>query len=77
MNIYVECFGPIREAVGQHEILMEIADGASIATLLDQISASFPRFVLHRSKISILSGLDYVDESHRLSSGETISLAVE
>jgi len=77
MIIRVECMGPVHDATGHHEIAAEISSPATVAALLDQLCTQFPELATVRGKLSILAGLDYVDESHPLSPDETISLAVE
>jgi|GEM_PF-2288653 hypothetical protein len=77
MIVRVECMGRIHEATGLHEIIADIASPATVAVLLDQLGIQFPELATFRGRLSILAGLDYVDESHPLSADETISLTVE
>ncbi|MFY8215504.1 MAG: MoaD/ThiS family protein, partial [Chthoniobacterales bacterium] len=77
MNVTVEFLGEIREVTGQHELLIDLADSTRVADLIDRLIVTFPAMADHRSSLSILAGLDYVDEHHSLTPNETISLTVE
>ncbi len=77
MTVRVEYMGPVYEATGLHEIVVNISSPATVAMVLDQLCIQFPELATLRGRLSILAGLDYVDESHPVSPYETISLTVE
>lgn len=78
MKIRVECLGKVREIVGAEEVFLTPQRHApKVADLLDELVSCHAPLATIRPRLSILSGLDYVDESHLLSADETISLVVE
>ncbi len=78
MKIRVECLSKVREIVGAAEVFVTPqAQTPTVANLLDELVSSHAPLAAIRPRLSILSGLDYVDESHVLAADDTISLVVE
>jgi MoaD family protein len=74
MNVRVQFYAQLRDLTGMHELHLDIAKGATVRDLLDQIYAQQPKLRPHDKSILIGAGLEFVDRNYKLSSGEEISI---
>jgi len=73
MQVKVEYYAQLREAIGLEEELFEMAEGSTLADLLDLASQRHPALDAWRGKILFAADLDYVESSHVISPSEVIS----
>ncbi len=74
MKIRVQFYAQLRDLVGTHQLDMDVADGATVRDLLQQIYAQQPKLRPQDKSILIGSGVEFVDRNYRLSPGEEISI---
>lgn len=74
MTTRVEFYSVLRDITGAHEIEVSLPDGSSIAVLLGGLHAQYPALAEWDGKLLFAADLDYVDRSHVIQSGETISI---
>ena len=74
MKVRTHFYAQLRDLVGSREIDVELAEGATVRDLLDQIYAEQPKLRPHDKSILIGAGVEFVDRNYRLSSGDEISI---
>lgn len=73
MQVRVLFFGVIREIVGQRETTVDLAEGASLATLLDDYSARFPRLRAMLPSVVVALNQQFSNPSASISDGDEIA----
>ena len=73
MKIHVQFYAQLRDLVGMRELDLELAEGATIRDLLNQIYAQQPVLRSHDKSILIGAGVDFVDRNYELKPGEEIA----
>jgi molybdopterin converting factor small subunit len=53
---------------------VDVADGATVRDLLQQVYAQQPKLQAHDKSILIGAGVEFVDRNYKLSPGEEISI---
>ena len=74
MKVRVQFYAQLRDLVGMRELDVDVADGAAVRDLLEQVYAQQPKLRLHDKSILIGAGVEFVDRNYQLSSGEEISI---
>jgi MoaD family protein len=74
MKVRAQFYAQLRDLVGSREIDVDLAEGATVRDLLEQIYAQQPKLRLHDKSILIGAGVEFVDRNYRLSPGEEISI---
>jgi molybdopterin converting factor small subunit len=74
MKARVQFYAQLRDLVGTPEMIVDVAEGATIRELLDQIYARQPKLRPHSKSILIGAGVEFVDRSYELKPGEDISI---
>ncbi|MEI6278214.1 MAG: hypothetical protein WCQ16_02375 [Verrucomicrobiae bacterium] len=74
MRVKVEFYDTLRELTGCHEWAPDLAPGATVAELVDLAIRAFPRLVEFPGDPIFTAGLDYVETTHVIREGETISI---
>lgn len=74
MRVKVEFYDILRQLTGQHEWCPDVAPVATVEELFTLAKRSFPALAAYPGETVFTSGLDYVEPSHQLSEGETISI---
>ena len=64
----------MRDLVGKREIDIDVAEGATVRDLLDQIYAQQPALRSHDKSILIGAGVEFVDRNYKPKPGEEISV---
>lgn len=74
MKVRAQFYAQLRDLVKTHEMIVDLAEGASVGDLLEQIYAQQPKLRPHDKSILIGAGLEFVDRNYKLSPGEEISI---
>ncbi len=74
MNIPVRYWSWFRDLAGTESELVELADGALLADLLEVVRRRHPRFLEVRQSTLVAVGLDYQPPTFRLAPGDEVSL---
>jgi MoaD family protein len=70
----VKFYAQLRDLVGVRELDFELAEGATVRELLEQIYAQRPALRAHDKSILIGAGLEFVDRNYKLKPGEEIAI---
>lgn len=74
MKVRVQFYAQLRDLVGMRELELELADGATVRDLLEQLYAERPALRAHDNSILIGAGLEFVDRNYKLNPGEEIAI---
>lgn len=74
MKVRVLFYAQLRDAVGMRDLDVEVAEGATVRDLVEQIYARQPGLRQHDKSILIGAGVEFVDRNYKLSPGEEISI---
>ena len=74
MNVRVQFYAQLRDLIGIRELDVDLAEGATVRELLDQIYAKQPALRSHDKSILIGAGVEFVDRSYKLKPGEEIAI---
>ena len=74
MKVRVQFYTQLRDLVGMRELDVDVADGATVRDLLEQVYAQQPKLRAHDKSILIGSGVEFVDRNYLLKPGEEISI---
>jgi MoaD family protein len=74
MKIHVQFYAQLRDLVGVRELDVDLADGATVQELLEQVYAKQPALRSHDKSILIGAGVEFVDRSYKLKQGEEIAI---
>ena len=74
MKIHVQFYAQLRDLVGMRELDLDVAEGATVRDLLEEIYAQQPALRSHDKSILIGAGVEFVDRNYQLKPGEEISI---
>ena len=74
MKVRLQFYAQLRDLLGMRQLDIDVADGATVRDLLEQIYAQQPRLRLHDKSILIGVGVEFVERNYRLSPGDEISI---
>ena len=74
MKVRVQFYAQLRDLIGMRELEVDLAEGASVRELLDQIYAKQPALRSHDKRILIGADLEFVYRNHKLKPGEEIAI---
>jgi sulfur-carrier protein len=74
MKVGVQFYAQLRDLVGMRELEFELADGAMVRDLLEQLYAQRPALREHDNSILVGAGLEFVDRNYKLKPGEEIAI---
>ena len=74
MKVRAQFYAQLRDLVGSCEIEVDLAEGATVGDLLEQIYARQPKLRSHDKSILIGAGVEFVDRNYKLKPGEEISV---
>jgi sulfur-carrier protein len=74
MKVRVQFYAQLRDLVGKREIDIDVAEGATVRDLLDQVYAQQPKLRSHDKSILIGAGVEFVDRNYKPKPGEEISV---
>ena len=74
MKVRAQFYAQLRDLVGSREMDVDLAEGATVGDLLDQIYAQQPKLRPHDKSILIGAGVEFVDRDYKLKPGDEISI---
>lgn len=74
MKVLAQFYAQLRDLVGSHEMDVDLAEGATVGDLLDQIYVQQPKLRAHDKSILIGAGVEFVDRNYKLKPGDEISI---
>ena len=70
----VRLFAQLRDLVGCDTLDVDLANGAAVSDLLDEIYKRFPAVRPHDKSILVAAGLEFVDRNYKIKPGDEISV---
>jgi MoaD family protein len=70
----VRLFAQLRDLIGCDTLDVDLANGAAVSDLLDEIYKRFPAVRSHDKSILVAAGLEFVDRNYNLKPGDEISV---
>ena len=74
MRVRVQFFAQLRDLVGLQAVDVDLAEGANVSDLLQNLYTKFPALRAHDKNILIGVGVEFVDRNYKLKSGDEISI---
>jgi molybdopterin converting factor small subunit len=74
MKVHVQFFAQLRNLAAAQELIVDLAKGASVADLLEEIYEKVPALRSRDKSILVGAGLEFVDRNYKLRPGEEISI---
>jgi MoaD family protein len=74
MKVRVQFYAQLRDLLGMRQLDIDVADGATVRELLEQIYAQQPGLRQHDKSILVGAGVEFVDRNYRLSPGDEVSI---
>ena len=74
MKIHVQFYAQLRDLVGMRELDLDVAEGATVRDLLEEIYAQQPTLRSHDKSILIGAGVEFVDRNYELKPDEEIAI---
>ena len=74
LELPVQLFASVREAVGRDRVTVELDPGASVADLLDRLSAEHPAIARHRSSLAVAVNHEIAPGDRPLRRGDEVAL---
>jgi molybdopterin converting factor small subunit len=74
MKVRALFYAQLRDLVGSREIDVDLAEGATVRDLLEQIYAQQPKLRSHDKSILIGAGVEFVDRNYKLMPADEISI---
>jgi len=74
MKIHVQFYAQLRDLVGMRELDLDLAEGATVHDLLEEIYARQPALRAHDKTILIGAGVEFVDRNYELKPNEEIAI---
>jgi molybdopterin synthase sulfur carrier subunit len=70
----VRFFAQVRDLIGCDTLDVDLANGAAVSDLLEQVYKRFPAVRSQDKSILVAAGLEFVDRNYKLNSGDEISV---
>ena len=74
MKIHVQFYAQLRDLVGMRELDLDVAEGATVRDLLEEIYAQQPALRSHDKSILIGAGVEFVDRNYKLKPNDEIAI---
>lgn len=74
MKVRVQFYAQLRDLVGMRELDLDVAEGATVRDLLEEIYAQQPALRSHDKSILIGAGVEFVDRNYELKPNEEIAI---
>jgi MoaD family protein len=72
MRVTLRHFALIRETIGQSSEVRDVAEGATIGSLYDELAASYPRLAPLKPSVMMMANQEYVKADYRLGDGDEV-----
>jgi MoaD family protein len=74
MKVRVQFYAQLRDLVGMRELDVDLAEGATVHDLLEEIYAQRAALRQHDKSILIGAGVEFVERNYELKPGEEIAI---
>jgi molybdopterin converting factor small subunit len=74
MKVRVQFYAQLRDLVRMRELDLDLAEGATVRDLLEEIYAQQPPLRSHDKSILIGAGVEFVDRNYELKPNEEIAI---
>ena len=74
MKVRAQFYAQLRELVGNHELEVELPQGATVRELLENIYAQKPPLRAHDKSILVGAGVEFVDRNYKIKPREEIAI---
>jgi MoaD family protein len=74
MKVHVQFFAQLRDLAGTPELDVDLAEGSTIAQLLQKIYEQKPALRSHDQSILVGAGVEFVERDYQLKSSDEISI---
>ncbi len=74
MKIHVQFYAQLRDLIGMRELDLDLAEGATVRDLLEEIYAQQPALRSHDKSILIGAGVEFVDRNYGLKPNDEIAI---
>jgi MoaD family protein len=74
MKIRAQFYAQLRDLVGASQLDVDLAKGATVRDLLEEIYRQQPSLRAHDKSILIGAGLEFVDRNYQLKPGDEVSI---
>jgi molybdopterin converting factor small subunit len=74
MKIRVQFYSQLRDLTGRHELTVDLAEGRTIADLLEKVYGKVPALRSRDKSILVGAGVEFVDRHYQPKSGDEISI---
>ena len=74
MKVYAHFFAQLRDIVGNQTADIDLADGATVSDLLENLYQKFPSLRAHDQNILVGAGVEFVDRNYKVQPGDEISI---
>ena len=74
VKVHVKFYAQLRDIARAQADDVDVTDRATVSDLLQKIYAKFPALRAHEKSILVGAGVEFVDRSYKLKSGEEISI---
>src|SRR4029450_2654831 len=75
MKVHVQFYAQLRDLVGMRQLDVDVADGATVRDLVEQIYAQQPKLRQHDKSILIGAGVEFVNRNYKLKPGNKVSIS--
>ena len=73
MRVTVKLFARLRDIAGTPELTREVASGATVGSLWQQLATEFPEIASYERSISTAVNADYARRNHVLADGDEVA----
>lgn len=74
MRVRVLLFAMLRERLGQRELEMKLPEGATVASLVEQLGKQYPGLRLRDLPLAVAVNQEYAAATHPLADGDEVAL---
>lgn len=74
LEIVVQLFASVREAVGREQVTVRVPRGSSAAALLDAVCEQYPPIARQRQALAVAVNHEIVPRGHGLEPGDEVAL---
>ena len=74
MKVHVQFFSRLRDLAGPQEMEVDMADSATVATLLETLYSATPALRDWDKSILVAAGVEFVERDYLLKAGDRISI---
>jgi len=72
--VHVRFFASVREKLRRSELTVDVAGGATVRDLLDQLCREYPPLADVRQALRVAVNQEYVETDHRLADDDEVAL---